>query len=353
MFTSSILLTITSIASVALAEYRPDERVVLADCGIHPPNGESTSRQIMYYHAGPWDAQGTRGKWVTPDMMIDVPWDGSYPWRKNGVKRKMPNGDEFNIVIDPSIPDSNMRLAGLATHTMENHAFGCRAHHERGIYILDDGTECASAYICDHKSETRPGGGGGDAPAPAPGKTTSSLTLSSDAIYVTDSSLHKENLKLTDPNSVFNTVFDSIEGNGCRKTEYSISDSCKISYDCMFAGGDNDVKTRSAAVAKFLHVSAGPQVKKSWYESTTYEGQWGIPKYHIGYKYPRNGQIVITHDSAIQSQLSFEIKCGGSWFCDKGCTEFTTGMIALGYAGGAAPVGVFGTLTAGACGLFC
>ncbi|KAJ5964678.1 uncharacterized protein N7479_004554 [Penicillium vulpinum] len=135
-----LLLTITALTSFALAEYRPEERVVLADCSIHPPNGDSTLRQIMYYHDAPWAFQGTRGKWVTPEMTTDVPWYRSCPWRTKGVKRKMPNGDEFTIAIDPSIPDSNDRFAGLAGHTFESHGFGRRAHHERGFYILDDDT---------------------------------------------------------------------------------------------------------------------------------------------------------------------------------------------------------------------
>lgn len=155
------------------------------------------------------------------------------------------------------------------------------------------------------------------------------------------------------PSDAFHSVYDAIEGNGCRKMDFAISDSCTISYNCMFAGEKNDAKSRSDAVATFLHGTAGPQVSKSWYEKTTYSQQWGIPTYWIGYKYPRSGQIVITHDNSIQSQLSFEIKCKGSWFCDVGCTEVTTGMLALGYAQGMALVGVFGTLTAGACGLFC
>jgi hypothetical protein len=47
-------------------------------------------------------------------MMTDVPWDGSYPWRKSALKRTMPNGDEFTTVIDPSVPDSDTQIAGLA-----------------------------------------------------------------------------------------------------------------------------------------------------------------------------------------------------------------------------------------------
>lgn len=349
MYSLSIVITIASLASVSLAEYRPEERLVLADCGIHPPKGDSTSRQIMYYPTAPWASPGTRGKWVTPQMMTDVPWDGSYPWRKSGLKRTMPNGDEFTIVIDPSIPDSDTQAAGLASHRFEPHGFLCRGHHERGIYTLDDGTECASAYVCDHKPANSPN----PAPAPPAGKTTSTLTLSSDAIFVTDSSLNKIELKLPNPNDVFYSVYNAIEGNGCRTSRFDVGDSCTISYRCMFAGETNVIKPHSDAVAKFLHGTAGPQVAKSWYEKTTYSSQWGIPKYWIGYKYPRNGQIVITHDNSVQSQLSFEIACKGSWFCDVACSGVTAGMLSLSSAAGLAPAEVFGALTAGACGAFC
>ncbi|KAK5796308.1 hypothetical protein VI817_005593 [Penicillium citrinum] len=70
-----------------------------------------------------------------------------------------------------------------------------------------------------------------------------------------------------------------------------------------------------------------------------------------GYKYPQTGQIVISHDDSVQSQLSFEITCGGNWFCDAACSGVTSGMIEKGSATGIAPVEVFGTVHAGICAL--
>jgi hypothetical protein len=165
--------------------------------------------------------------------------------------------------------------------------------------------------------------------------------------------LNKNEVKLPNPNDVFHIVYNAIEGNGCRTSSFDVGNSCTISYRCMFAGETNVIKPSSDAVAKSLHGTAGLQVAKSWYEKTTYSSQWGIPKYWIGCKYPRNGQIVITQDNSVQSQLSFEITCKGSWFCDVACSGVTAGMLSLGSAAGLAPAEVFGALTAGACGAFC
>ncbi|KAJ5224789.1 uncharacterized protein N7469_008292 [Penicillium citrinum] len=173
----SSLNTIASLALVSLAEYRPEERFVLAERGIHGANGESTSRQIMYYPTAPWASLGTRGKWVTLETMTDVPWGGSYPWRLTGVTRKMPNGDDFTVVVDPSVPDSDDVYPGLAWHTFESHLLPCYGHHERGIYTLDDGTECASAYICDPSTPPTPSPDLALGPAPPAVQKSSTLTL--------------------------------------------------------------------------------------------------------------------------------------------------------------------------------
>ncbi|KAJ5890504.1 uncharacterized protein N7473_006732 [Penicillium subrubescens] len=243
--------------------------------------------------------------------MTDVPWDGSYPWRKSALKRTMPNGDEFTTVIDPSVPDSDTQIAGLAGLGLN-----------RTVFSVVVTTNVAFTLLM--------------------------MVQNAHPLI-----LNKNEVKLPNPNDVFHIVYNAIEGNGCRTSSFDVGNSCTISYRCMFAGETNVIKPSSDAVAKSLHGTAGLQVAKSWYEKTTYSSQWGIPKYWIGCKYPRNGQIVITQDNSVQSQLSFEITCKGSWFCDVACSGVTAGMLSLGSAAGLAPAEVFGALTAGACGAFC
>ena len=70
------------------------ENLVLADCGIGTIPGQptwSTSREVLYYPSDVWTIDGTPNR---PTMMANVPWDGSYPWRSNGVDVKLPNGEE-------------------------------------------------------------------------------------------------------------------------------------------------------------------------------------------------------------------------------------------------------------------
>lgn len=61
----------------------------------------------MYHKGDPW---GDGKALLKPGMMVDVPWDGSYPWRLSGVKKTFPNGDEFEVYIDPSVPVSYFRV---------------------------------------------------------------------------------------------------------------------------------------------------------------------------------------------------------------------------------------------------
>jgi hypothetical protein len=137
-------------------EYRPKEHLILADCGIGA-DGNSKSRRMFYFEGNCW-VGGGKG-WKAPTMSVDVPWDGSYPWRPSGVSAKFENGDVFFARInDPQHPDGGDTV-GTATHTYEPHPFECYPHHEKDLATLIDGQKCQSAFVCYHND---------DDPAPPP-----------------------------------------------------------------------------------------------------------------------------------------------------------------------------------------
>ncbi|OBT39748.1 hypothetical protein VE00_10501 [Pseudogymnoascus sp. WSF 3629] len=144
---ATILLKILALASVLVsAETTWSENLVLADCGIGlGENGGSTSREMMYYSAEAWGA---------PQYMTNVPWDGSYPWRLTGVKRTLPNGDKWDVYINPSVKDPY--LAGLATHAYDSNVLNCWSRHLDGLFTLADGKKCSMAYICNHQRGINP-----------------------------------------------------------------------------------------------------------------------------------------------------------------------------------------------------
>lgn len=101
--------------------------------------------------------------WGIPNWVEEVPWDGSYTWRKGGVKQKLPNGDECAVVIDDGISDP--AAAGWATHTYDDTHLNCWSRHVDGLYTFDDGTPCSIAYICNHAPVPQPTN---PPPAPSP-----------------------------------------------------------------------------------------------------------------------------------------------------------------------------------------
>jgi hypothetical protein len=128
----------------------PSENLVLADCGIGlGVNGGSTSREMIYYPGDVWTGNGLET--YRPTMMVNVPWSGSYPWgQAGGVSARMPNGDVFQVHINPSIKDPI--AAGDAWHTYEmNRPLKCYSYHWDKLYKLDDGKWCSSAYVCNHR----------------------------------------------------------------------------------------------------------------------------------------------------------------------------------------------------------
>ncbi|KAI1859465.1 hypothetical protein JX265_010468 [Neoarthrinium moseri] len=135
--------------SLSSAQRTPRENLVLADCGIGlGPNGDSTSREILYYPADVWTGQ--KLDTYKPSMVVNVPWSGSYPWgQPGGVSATMPNGDVLTIHINPSIRDPEP--AGDAWHKFEmDIPLKCYSYHWDKVYQLTDGKWCSSAYVCNH-----------------------------------------------------------------------------------------------------------------------------------------------------------------------------------------------------------
>ncbi|KAL6706042.1 hypothetical protein ACN47E_006144 [Coniothyrium glycines] len=152
----TIFLSLLAFSSVLVSATTTwSENLVLADCGIGlGVNGGSTSREMMYYSGPAWGA---------PKYMNNVPWDGSYPWRIDGVSQTLPNGDRWTVVINNEAGDPN--FAGLAWHTYDSVVLTCWSRHLDGLFTLADGKKCSMAYICNHQPAPS---GPSPAPAPAP-----------------------------------------------------------------------------------------------------------------------------------------------------------------------------------------
>ncbi|KAJ5691955.1 hypothetical protein N7462_001378 [Penicillium macrosclerotiorum] len=128
----------------------PLENLVLVDCGIGlGVNGGSTSREMIYYAGDVWTGNGLET--YRPKMMTNVPWTGSYPWgQAGGATGRMPNGDVFQVFINPAIKDPI--AAGDAWHSYEmNVPLKCYSYHWDKVYRLADGKWCSSAYVCNHR----------------------------------------------------------------------------------------------------------------------------------------------------------------------------------------------------------
>lgn len=65
----ALALLLTWNFSFTYAEDRPDEHLILTDCGIQP-NRDSLYRHILYYKGSPWDDHNIPLR--APDMHVDV-----------------------------------------------------------------------------------------------------------------------------------------------------------------------------------------------------------------------------------------------------------------------------------------
>ncbi|KAI4143902.1 MAG: hypothetical protein L6R39_004395 [Caloplaca ligustica] len=312
---------------------------------------------MMYYAGNPWDG---KNNWIRPDMMVDVPWDGSYPWRTTGVSSKMPNADIFTVIIDPAIPDYNAdstRLAGKASHTYDDHNLDCYASHQADVYTLDDGTKCSSAYICNHYMADDP-------PKKDPPKsirtTKPSFSLMTVDVEQQVNAITNEKFTLVDPYDAFHNIFDDIHGPQCNSKPYPIGDSCNIIFnDCNFvdlAGYPAD--STAKALATLLTESAGPAISKNvtnW-KSHVYTGRYSGSFNNRKFTYPQNGQITVyteledVPDSvATQSWIHYEIKCQKAGFCGKACQGVASAALAVGSAPQFAWANLLGVVIGGVC----
>jgi hypothetical protein len=253
-FVAGILI---SVPHSAVCQKTPNENLVLADCGIGlGHNGGSTSREMMYYSGDVWTGNGDATN--KPTHMVNVPWTGAYPWGPQGVKAKMPNGDEWSVYINDKIKDPNS--AGDAWHSYElDKPLKCYSYHVDKVYKLDDGKWCSSAYVCNHRGKPRPGsssggggGGGGD-------KDKIRITGSTNSDFV---ELYEQT-----PEHVMATVkktFSSTSIN-CDSTPISLGSKCTISWKCH---GEPGLKALDKMSAAYDSMAAEPKFS-SKRQSTT------------------------------------------------------------------------------------
>jgi len=187
----------------------------------------------MYYAGDVWRSDGTVIS--KPNMMVNVPWDGSYPWRSSSVSAKFPNGDTFKVTINPGFKDP--AWAGWAFHTYNEAALLCYSFHKERLYKLDDGKWCSSAYVCNH----------GDAPvfdkpnpppqpAPAPQPQPEPVPQDRMETYIS-ASKNFVGIYAQFAQTVFGHVKERIgSGNECRETAVKLNSRCDISFKCQSAG---------------------------------------------------------------------------------------------------------------------
>lgn len=301
-------------------EYRPKEELILADCGIGtlPNPTHSKSRYMGYYSAGR-SPKGGNNPWVNPDMIANVPWDGSYPWRPQGAKATFPNGDVFEVWINPAIKDwaQSKDYAGDAVHKYGNVGFKCWAEHGRHVFSLTDGTKCTSAYICWHLPEH---------------STDTDFTMSSSAVTVRVQGTNAE-LEAWKPRNAWSNVHKAIEGIMCKDQSFKIGNDCSIKFhDCEFV-----VRDQTEPVTKVLTDAIASAVERTYakkrgrYPGKCYPDGRCEPDYifeYGEYTYPRTGKVLARmwpygNPGAAwpQAKVSWTVTCGGGGFCGTFCKD--------------------------------
>ncbi|RDL34708.1 uncharacterized protein BP5553_07836 [Venustampulla echinocandica] len=314
------------------------ENLILSDCGIGlGDNGGSTSREMMYYSGDVWRSDGSVAS--KPNMMVNVPWDGSYPWRGSGVSATFPNGDTFKVTINPGLSDPSW--AGYAFHTYNEVVLICYSFHKEKVYQLDDGKWCSSAYVCTHgdppvfDSKPEP------IPKPIPKPTPDPIP---EYGFKTHISSNKDFV-----NIYFQTatqVFSHLEhkfGNGrdCVETPVSLNSQCAITFKCHTEGG-----LTLYDMASFL-IYGMPKVPGfAFYEEDTYQvckkydSRPGHEGECLGYTDKVDTYVVIPKSLDInvetvllngsggqpkpQATLRYDITCArSSWSCNM-CTLIRT-----------------------------
>ncbi|OAK96605.1 hypothetical protein IQ06DRAFT_296642 [Phaeosphaeriaceae sp. SRC1lsM3a] len=339
-----LAFVLASSALLVSAEDRPDEQLILADCGIGA-NGDSSSRQMLYYRGRPWDRNQNP---VAPDMNVNVPWDGSYPWRLSGVSAKFPNGDVFSVHIDPAVRDLDIKKnnwAGSATHLFGISNFICYGDHDHSktVFTLPDGATCKKAYGCLHD----------DFSASAPTETT--FTMAKDTVNISAQSRDRGKFgALLSPKDAFQSIKDRLLGNTCDPTPFPISDQCSITFDeCDFPGGQDFIDDHRDELVKFFTNATGVAVAKTekndHYVDERLECSDGPANprnpfchriktnvYTRSYEYPKWGKLIISNvkdanSPSAQATVRFLIRCGsGGLGCNDNCLTVAETIISLG-----------------------
>ncbi|KAL0934819.1 uncharacterized protein CTRU02_209410 [Colletotrichum truncatum] len=333
-----------AIAAILPRAYRPKEEIILADCGIES-GGQSSSRQVGYYPGGRSPSGGS--DWLQPEMIAEVPWDGSYPWRTSGVSVKFPNNDVFKIWIDPSVKDwaESKTYAGTSSHTFEEHAFKCWAEHGKHVFDLGDGTKCTSAYICYHEPE------GGAAQDPVKKQVTESkFTMSKDQVTVRVQGTTKDEAAW-DPKAAFGNINDALEDVQCKDQSYKIGNDCSIKFDCLFT-----LPNRANQLAQVLTDAVAPAVAGTKATQTGhYNGQCrpgglcepGYEFKYYNYEYPTTGTVLVRHyaegdenSTGLQAYVKWTVTCNSGGFCGTFCDSKINDIfgVVTGIVGGVSPL---------------
>jgi hypothetical protein len=220
---------------------------------------------MIYYSGDIWGADGSVIS--KPNMMVNIPWDDSYPWRLSGVSAKLPNGDIFTVKINPSIKDPFW--AGIATHTYNEVPLICYSFHKDYLYQLDDGKWCTSAYVCNHhgppifdtKPDPSPAPQPPPPPAPAP-EGTLITTIASNQIFI--------GIYAQTASTVFGHLRSQIGNNrkDCKETAVRLNSRCEIRFRCHTIGEAVALDD----MANFL-INEMPQLPGfASYEEVTYDG---------------------------------------------------------------------------------
>jgi len=335
----------TAAAGLLPREFHIEEEVLLVDCGIGtlPDPTHSSSRQVAYY------AHGFKNGFK-PDMVVEVPWDGSYPWRDEGVDARFPNGDLFHFVIHPRVTDelwkTKGRYSGWAQHTYNEVLFQCKSDHGKPAFFLTDGTKCTTAFICLHDPEVSPPND--NKPSPDKEVSVANFTMSTESVNVrvqgTDADLAKWN-----PATAFGHIHEAIEGVQCKDRDWDIGNDCTISFACSFANPD------TSALSSILTKVVAPSVektktkKKGRYPGKCRPNGFCEPdyefEYHV-YEYPATGKILVSRqtegkpDTAKQqSELAWKVECKDNGFCGGFCSGYNKEMVdALGGLVGLPPI---------------
>lgn len=351
---SLLLLSGSRAATINPREYRPNEHLMLVDCGIGVlPNGASTSREMAYY-AGSYNPGGGNNKWVQPDMIANVPWDGSYPWRRSGVATKFPNGDTFQVWINPDIKDwaESNSYAGDAKHTYGND-FKCWAEHGKPAFQLADGKTCTSAYICWHMPDTP------SPPPPTNWKTKTDYSMSKKDITVRAQGTNAE-IEAWKPQNAFRHINDDDEGIQCKGASYGIGSDCSIRFDdCFFSARDNvDGMKRTLIDAVGPAVAKTRVTKKGHYNGKCPPGggpcEPGYDFEYGQYTYPETGSVLVSvypegkEDKATtQARIHWTISCSNQGFCGSFCDNNLNDIVD--FAGSFAGVPAVGSVICAFC----